>query len=43
MGLSAIADGTDLPLPTIHRLVGTLVELGYLRQDAKRQYFLGPR
>lgn len=42
MGLSAISEGTDLPLPTIHRLVRTLVELGYLRQDANRQYVLSP-
>ncbi len=42
MRLSAIAEGTDLPPPTIHRLMRTLVELGYLRQDANRQYVLGP-
>ncbi len=42
MGLSQLADAASLPLPTIHRLVRTLVELGYLRQDSNRQYVLGP-
>jgi len=42
MGLSAMAESSELPLPTIHRLVRTLVELGYVRQDANRQYVLGP-
>lgn len=42
MGLSQLADSAGLPLPTIHRLVRTLVDLGYLRQDANRQYVLGP-
>ncbi|MGC1208329.1 MAG: IclR family transcriptional regulator [Ornithinimicrobium sp.] len=42
MGLSQLAESANLPLPTIHRLVRTLVELGYLRQDANRQYVLGP-
>lgn len=41
--LSQLAVETDLPLPTIHRLVRTLVELGYLRQEPSRQYSLGPR
>ncbi len=42
MGLSQLADAANLPLPTIHRLVRTLVELGYLRQDSNRHYVLGP-
>lgn len=42
MGLSAMAESADLPLPTIHRLIRTLVELGYVRQDSNRQYVLGP-
>ncbi|KNX36023.1 IclR family transcriptional regulator [Luteipulveratus halotolerans] len=41
--LSQLATETDLPLPTIHRLVRTLVDLGYVRQEASRQYILGPR
>lgn len=43
LGVSRVAELTDLPLPTIHRLVSTLVELGYLRQEPSRQYALGPR
>lgn len=41
--LSQLAADTGLPLPTIHRLVRTLVDLGYLRQEPSRQYSLGPR
>ena len=33
MGLSQLAAESGLPLPTIHRLLRTLVDLGYLRQD----------
>jgi IclR family acetate operon transcriptional repressor len=43
MGLSALAATSGLPLPTIHRLARTLVDLGYLRQEPSRQYALGPR
>lgn len=43
MGLSAMATRSGLALPTIHRIVRTLVDLGYLRQDPSRQYALGPR
>lgn len=43
MGLSQLAATSGLPLPTIHRLVRTLVDLGYLRQDPSRRYVLGPR
>ncbi|MGH3357313.1 MAG: IclR family transcriptional regulator [Nocardioidaceae bacterium] len=43
MGLSQLAQTSELPLPTIHRLVRTLVDLGYLRQEPSRQYALGPR
>jgi IclR family acetate operon transcriptional repressor len=43
MGLSQLAATSGLPLPTIHRLLRTLVELGYLRQEPNRQYALGPR
>ncbi|HEY9395684.1 MAG TPA: helix-turn-helix domain-containing protein, partial [Nocardioides sp.] len=43
MGLSQLAAASGLPLPTIHRLVRTLVDLGYLRQEANRQYVLGPK
>ncbi len=43
IGLSQIAATSGLPLATIHRLVRTLVDLGYVRQEPSRQYSLGPR
>jgi IclR family acetate operon transcriptional repressor len=43
IGLSQLAERADLPLATIHRLVRTLVDLGYVRQEPSRQYSLGPR
>lgn len=43
IGLSELAERADLPLATIHRLVRTLVDLGYVRQEPSRQYSLGPR
>lgn len=43
LGLSDLAARSGLPMPTIHRLVRTLVKMGYLRQDASRRYTLGPR
>ncbi|GAY09499.1 transcriptional regulator, IclR family [Pseudonocardia sp. N23] len=42
-GLSQLAARLGLPLPTIHRLVRTLVDLGYVRQQPSREYALGPR
>ena len=41
--LSELSSSTDLPLPTIHRLLRTLVTLGYIRQLPNRRYALGPR
>lgn len=41
--LSELAAAATLPLPTIHRLLRTLVSLGYARQLANRSYALGPR
>ena len=41
--LSELAATADLPLPTIHRLLRTLVGLGYVRQLPNRRYALGPR
>ena len=43
LGLSQLATRAHLPLPTIHRFVRTMVDLGYLRQEPSRQYSLGPR
>lgn len=42
-GLSQLAEKSGLPLPTIHRLVRTLAGRGYVRQEASREYALGPR
>ena len=41
--LSDLAAASGLPMPTIHRLVRTLVQQGYVRQDTARRYTLGPR
>lgn len=41
--LSEVADVAGLPLPTIHRLLRTLVGRGYMRQLPNRKYALGPR
>jgi IclR family acetate operon transcriptional repressor len=41
--LSELAAITGLPLPTIHRLIRTLVTLGYVRQNRNRRYTLGSR
>ncbi|UED87134.1 IclR family transcriptional regulator [Streptomyces profundus] len=42
-GLSELASSSGLPLPTIHRLMRTLVACGYVRQQPNRRYALGPR
>ena len=41
--LSRLARDSGLPLSSIHRLVRTLVEIGYVRQESSREYALGPR
>jgi IclR family acetate operon transcriptional repressor len=41
--LSQLAAESGLPLPTIHRLMRSLVATGYVRQDPSRRYALGPR
>jgi IclR family acetate operon transcriptional repressor len=43
IGLSQLSEKAGLPLATIHRLIRTLVDLGYVRQEESRQYALGPR
>jgi IclR family acetate operon transcriptional repressor len=40
--ISELANKTGLPLPTIHRLVRSLVAGGYVRQLPSRRYALGP-
>jgi IclR family acetate operon transcriptional repressor len=42
LGLSQLAETSGLPLPTIHRLMRTLVSGGYVRQRQSRRYALGP-
>jgi IclR family transcriptional regulator, acetate operon repressor len=42
-GLSQLCTSSGLPLTTIHRLMGTLTRLGYVRRSDSRQYVLGPR
>lgn len=41
--LSELAASTELPPPTIHRLLQTLVGGGYVRQLPNRSYALGPK
>lgn len=41
--LTELAEVSGLPMPTIYRLMRTLVNRGYVRQDASRRYALGPR
>jgi IclR family transcriptional regulator, acetate operon repressor len=43
VALSDLADSSGLPLPTIHRIMRTLVAAGYARQQPSRRYALGPR
>jgi IclR family transcriptional regulator, acetate operon repressor len=43
LSLSEIAASVGLPAPSAHRLLRTLVALGYLRQEASRRYALAPR
>ncbi|MBN1966130.1 MAG: IclR family transcriptional regulator [Anaerolineae bacterium] len=44
MGLSELALHSDLPMGTVHRLLNTMVSLGYVEQDHEtRKYALGIR
>ena len=42
LGVSALAQSTGLPVGTIHRLLRTLAGRGFVRQEATRDYALGP-
>ncbi|MHB1289933.1 IclR family transcriptional regulator [Georgenia sp.] len=41
--LTQLATESGLPMPTIHRLMQTLVARGYARQAPSRRYALGPK
>lgn len=43
MRLAELETATGLPLPTVHRLLRSLMHNGYVRQEASRRYTLGPR
>ncbi len=43
LSLSDLASRSGLPMPTIYRLLRTLLTHGYVRQLPSRQYALGPR
>ena len=43
ISLSDLASASDLPMPTIHRLLRTCVNLGYARQLPSRRYALGAK
>jgi IclR family acetate operon transcriptional repressor len=40
LSLSELSATTGMPLPSIHRMVRTLVQLGYVRQEPSRRYAL---
>ncbi|HEY7487733.1 MAG TPA: IclR family transcriptional regulator [Streptosporangiaceae bacterium] len=43
MALSELTEVSGLPMPTIYRLMRTLVNHGYARQAPSKRYALGPR
>ena len=43
IALGELAARAELPQPTIHRLVRTLLVMGYVRQLENRRYALGPK
>jgi IclR family acetate operon transcriptional repressor len=43
MALSELTEASGLPMPTIYRLMRTLVNRGYVRQEPSKRYALGPR
>ncbi|MGH3496052.1 MAG: IclR family transcriptional regulator [Nocardioidaceae bacterium] len=42
LGVTALARQTGLPIGTIHRLLSTLLQRGFVRQDGSRAYAPGP-
>jgi len=43
LALTELAEVSGLPMPTIYRLMRTLVNRGYVRQEPSKRYALGPR
>jgi IclR family transcriptional regulator, acetate operon repressor len=43
LSLSELAARSELPMPTIHRLIRSLVSQGYVRQEPSKRYAIGPR
>jgi IclR family acetate operon transcriptional repressor len=43
VSVSTLATASSLPLPTVHRMLKTMVSLGFVQQLPSRQYALGPR
>lgn len=43
VSVSTLATASALPLPTVHRMLKTMVSLGFVQQLRSRQYALGPR
>src|SRR5688500_11282 len=43
MPLSELADAAGLPMPTVYRLMRTMVKGGYVRQQPSKRYVLGPQ
>lgn len=43
MALSELTEVSGLPMPTIYRMMRTLVTHGYVRQEPSKRYALGPR
>jgi DNA-binding IclR family transcriptional regulator len=41
--LATIAAGTELPKPTVHRILAILERRGFVRQLASKEYALGPK
>ena len=43
LALSELTEASGLPMPTVYRLMQTLVGRGYVRQEPSKRYALGPR
>lgn len=43
MAVSEVSSRSGMPLPTIHRILRTMINTGYIRQLPSRRYALGPR